>query len=144
MVVVAARSAYGNEVPAEVRFSPGPLTTDANSAQAGDDGLVLALRTLFSARTTARGLELGIGDGVLVHIAIALCRAVWCAFRVVEALPHGALTFLTDGLISRRLRGDEYIRLRTGHSHIAAFQPLQFEEDIEGSHNRITQRSPQS
>ena len=94
--------------------------------------------------TRARGLELGIGDGVLVHIAIALCRAVWCAFRVVEALPHGALTFLTDGLISRRLRGDEYIRLRTGHSHIAAFQPLQFEEDIEGSHNRITQRSPQS
>ena len=31
MVVVAARSAYGNEVPAEVRFPPGPLTTDANA-----------------------------------------------------------------------------------------------------------------
>ena len=41
MVVVAARSAYGNEVPAEVRFPPGPLTTDANA------GLRLATMDLY-------------------------------------------------------------------------------------------------
>ena len=42
MVVVAARSAYGNEVPAEVHFPPGPLTTDANAV------LRLATMVLYS------------------------------------------------------------------------------------------------